>query len=663
MRQDASAVLMVVGAIAAYGCPASKGTDAAAGGGPATATNGATATAATGTGATGPTGTTASAGAGGTTGSGGGGAVYALPPSRRIAWSAGLDPLGGIPAFATEKNAVTDYGADNSGATNAATAINNCLAGTSLDHACYLPAGVYKLTASVTIPSRRVLRGARAAVAPWLDTTTDPAKDSVLVPSGAGVRVVFAGGNKASNWTPGPNQGACISSGYAQGSTQLTLAATAGCTHTPTTLAVGDFVSIYQNRDPAEISGPNDAQVEAYLGEDCGASCAGGDPHAFQQYSQVTAVAGNQVTLDWPIVSTTASPTGATVRKQTFGTSLAGLENVRLKGDGTVVGGMIAFHFARDSWVKGVETFQVGASSSGSPHVWADYSYRVELRDSYFHDGAGRDSGSDYGAEMFNWNSRFKIENNAFRHIRHSVVCESSCAGTAVLYNYSDDNGESVQGQPTKVDVGFLGQDMTPNHGAHPRMLLWEGNSAQSVWADYTHGSSSYGTVFRNHVRCDRSNEGLKSPPDFWACVEIEKYNRFYNLVGNVIGSPGWVAMRCASCQGTLIADATGFGWGGPATKWPVVFRFGYTSNGGSYADATSRTTALLHGNFDYVTGTQATWDGGAVHELPDSLYYAAKPDWWPAACAWPPYDPAPPVKLGKLPARERFLATASACD
>jgi hypothetical protein len=322
---------------------------------------------------------------------------------------------------------------------------------------------------------------------------------------------------------------------------------------------------------------------------------------------------------------------------------MAGLENLRLNGNGSNIK-FIDLHFTRNCWVKGVETYYVGYKSSGSPHVWIDFSYANEVRDSYFHHGASRDSGGDYGIEFYNWNSRHKVENNILQDTRHAFTSEGGNAGSVFLYNYTDNNGESVQGSGTIPDTSFLGEDEVANHGSHPHMNLFEGNNGTSFWGDYTQGSSSHITAFRNYIRCKNSVQSLNANPWLWVCVEIENYNRYYNVVGNVIGLPTFTG-------GTLMINS------GSSGAWPAIYRFGYTSAGGSYSDTQSRSTTILHGNYDYVTGSVATWDGGSNHTLKNSMYYASKPAFF-GSCAWPAFGADLNPVTSTLPAKARFEGT-----
>ena len=232
----------------------------------------------------------------------------------------------------------------------------------------------------------------------------------------------------------------------------------------------------------------------------------------------------------------------------------------------------------------------------------------------------------NYGVEIMNWNSAHKVENNIIRETRHSVAFEGG-SGMAVLYNYTDDNWESVQGQPTVRDDNFLSQDLMPSHGAHPHMNLLEGNYASNIWADFVHGSSGYNTLFKNRLTCFRTSHPLISP---WSdnCIALDQYNRNYNIIGNVLG---WLGVNNA---GMSFSQATVFSFAGDVSP-----------------------TVIKHGNYDYNTKGVANWDGGADHVLANSMYYNAKPSFF-GACAWPPFGPEGNPTIKTLPSKDRYDGT-----
>ena len=543
-------------------------------------------------------------------------AVWDIPAGRRIAWlPAGLDVVGGIPNYPN----ATCSGLDPTGAANNASQINACIQAAATGTAVFIPAGTYRVDGTINMKSGVVLRGAGAG-RPWMPAAS--AGTTTLNMNGG--RVSFSGGSDA-NWTPAGPNGTAITAGYATGSNTITVSSASG-------YDVNDFISIYQNEDPAII---NDKNLD-YLGE----STNGGDPHVKQQYSRITAKSGNTLTIDPPVYYVTPAPTNQSIRKQTFNMVMAGIESIKLRGNGTNIK-LILFEFSRNCWIRNVETYNVGQNSSGSPHVWTDFSYANEIRDSYFHHGVSNDSGRNYGIEFYNWNSRHKIENNIVRDTRHSIIFEGGTSGSVILYNYTDDNGESVQGSGSTRDTSFLGEDAVSNHGSHPHMNLWEGNSVSSLWADFTQGSSSHNTWFRNHVRCKNTTVPLDGDPWLWVCTEIEQYNRYYNIVGNVIGLPAFTS-------GTVVWNQSG-----SPSQWPAIYRFGFSSAGGSYQDSASFSTAIRHGNFNYVSDAVDNWSD-ADHVLVGSMYYSVKP-WFFGNCPWPVNGPDLSPVTRTLPAKDRY--------
>jgi hypothetical protein len=538
-------------------------------------------------------------------------ATYSIPSARTITWAgkAGLDPVGGIPSagWATVPcNVIAD------GVTNQVSQINSCISGAVANRVVKLPCGAIVANGTISMKSNVALRGCAPLRYP---TTVLPAADAAVTTLVLnGNQVLFNGGSKTANWTPyGANSGIAVSSGYTKDSTQLTVANTTG-------LTVNGWISLYQNEDTSLMSwrGIN------YLGEDCGCST----PHAWQQYTKITAMNGNVLTIDPPVYQVSPSPTGVAVRPQSFGVQMAGLEDVRLQGNNT--GTLVRFNFTAYVWLKGIETYG-GGDNSGENHILGTFSHNVEIRDSIVHDGGSFNSGANYGIGSYWWNSAYKIENNEIYHTRHSIIFEAGMSGAFIGYNYSHDNAEGE-------DFSFLSEDCTPNHGANPMMNLWEGNWCQQFYSDYTQGSASYNTLFRNYGYGTRTEFHPASGMPF----RIGPFSRDYNLVGNVSGRSSWTSgtavCNSASCSGN------------------IAYEFGVHTDG-SYLDSQSRSTALLQGNYDYVTDGVAVWDN-SDHSLPASLYYGSKPAFL-GSCAWPAFGPDVPTQIQTLPAKERATGGA----
>lgn len=77
---------------------------------------------------------------------------------RRIDWNPGIP--GGIPTYVIARNAVTDHGAIGDGVADDTVAIQACINALTANQACYLPAGIYKVTSELTMATNyTALRG------------------------------------------------------------------------------------------------------------------------------------------------------------------------------------------------------------------------------------------------------------------------------------------------------------------------------------------------------------------------------------------------------------------------------------------------------------------------------------------------------------------------
>jgi hypothetical protein len=88
-------------------------------------------------------------------------------------------------------------------------------------------------------------------------------------------------------------------------------------------------------------------------------------------------------------------------------------------------------------------------------------------------------------------------------------------------------------------------------------------------------------------------------------------------------------------------------------------YTFGYANLGDGGNDSKDNdaayTTALVHGDFDFVKGT-FTWSSSiALQDLPNSFYRSAKPAWF-GALPWPAFGPTPGTPttalVGTIPAK-----------
>ena len=530
-------------------------------------------------------------------------AFYEIPSDRRITWDAGLDPVGGIPSAGW--TVTTPSGLHPDGSQNDAGIINNAIAAASPNTVIYLPAGTYLVSSNITMKSNVVLRGAGAKY-PWLPTAS--AGSTVLVTSGGAGFIRM--GTKAT-----AASAVNITSGYTKGSSTLTLASASG-------LAVNQYISIFEDNDSTI---PVDSSGCEWCGDDSGSGT-----HCMQQYSKVTGVNGNTITIDPPMYFTYSSGLNPQVQKVSSGGDFnivnSGVEDLKINNAGGG-GPMIYIRSARHCWVKNVETYNAG-SSAKQGHVQIEWSFSCEIRDSHFHHGRSHNSDRDYGIYGLFWNSNHKIENNILFSNRHGIIFEGGGSGCAILYNFLDANYEGE-------DPGYLCGDLNPNHGPHPHMNLIEGNISAKVEHDSTMGSSSHDTVFRNWARGYRSAPAITSGGENG--MFTQNLNNFMNFWGNVIGMPTWTS-------GTVVANGS--------YSEPAAFVFGYDDSY-SYLDGKPYTTALIHGNYDYITDGVANWLN-SDHAIRNSMYYSSKPSWY-GGCVWPPIGPDVSGYTNDTPAKLRY--------
>jgi hypothetical protein len=170
-------------------------------------------------------------------------------------------------------------------------------------------------------------------------------------------------------------------------------------------------------------------------------------------------------------------------------------------------------------------------------------------------------------------------------------------------------------------------------------MNLFEGNVGGKIYADFTHGSSSYNTFFRNHIIRDSSAQAITNA---LRAVDIERNQYYYNIVGNVLG--------ISSQTWTNFEDT-----GARTAAQSYAYTWGYGSDGDITSDdPKSKGTVLRHCNYDYAT--QSTqWEASIQdHLLPNSLYLVGKPAFF-GGLSWPVIGPDLNPMVGRLPAKDRF--------
>ena len=541
-----------------------------------------------------------------------------LPADRSIDWSqAGV--AGGIPNVTTIFTNMT--GLDNTGNRDISAAVNAAISACPSNRVVSLPAGKFLLTSTLNMRNGVVLRGQGSR--------------TILLGNANGTLINFYGPYWYWNRTN-------LASGYAKGSTNLAL------TGLPSDIAVGTKIQITESND---VSLVNQCGGDGCVGE-----------YSVGQWVQVTAINGANLTIWPPLYYNYTNTLSPIIHYSVNGASAAANFMERAGVEGLVVSNLNAgaavvnfnFSFAANCWLKNVQSYWGSVC-----HVWTYDTYRCEIRDSLFAGvTAPITSSRCYGLQMGTPNlpkpcsktTGLLCENNIWAGCRGSIVVGYGAAGCVVGYNYFV-NETNETPSILRADI-FI-------HSAHPIMNLFEGNVGSCINADDFHGSSSGNVIFRNFWR---GRDAAKKTVSSLRSVEMDAWQRYYTVVGNVLGYPGItndMAALVNPAGGALykaIAPNTIWGYG----NWYKALMFGYNGEGGGTTmdDTNVFPTALVTGNYDYVRNT-TSWDTNGVQALPASLYLARQPDWWTTygSTAFPPIGSDRTPMVSSIPAQLRYNA------
>jgi hypothetical protein len=282
-----------------------------------------------------------------------------------------------------------------------------------------------------------------------------------------------------------------------------------------------------------------------------------------------------------------------------------------------------------------------------------DRSYRVVIRDSYFHHATNVvQGGGAYGISMSEHTSDSLIENNIIYYMNKPLTMRATGGGNVVAFNYVDDAW-------TSADPFMMETDIDMGHASFPYMELVEGNEAPQIATDDVWGGSGWMTVFRNHASGKQRRTNLHERERI-AAIDFEGGAVFMNVVGNALGIAGPVGTASQSLVYEVHSN--------PPGDVPAVWRLGsspISAAGAGYHNqdifdpfpwlpGTTGFTLLRQGNYDFVTNSVAD---GAAPGLPQSLYLSGSPPSWWGSNPWPYVDPTRTPVVGTLPAKARFDA------
>ena len=475
--------------------------------------------------------------------------------------------------------------------------------------------------------------------------------------------------------------GSSSGSPLTQGSTQITLASLTDPNNpTPSTLMQGQIIQIEQ-LDPVTDNGNAwfcqtvDSSTNHHPCSQQGDSHSPIPPQGQSTETQLFVVAacgaaGNgqpctskTITLNTPIRaanwSLSQSPQAAW--QSAMPISNVGIQNISI--DTTAASDqpiMVSCGQCSNVWFSNVRSISgtVGGQAATNHYVLMS-SDHVTVQNSYMY--GSNPAASGYGIDFLWGTSDSLAINNISQHIAAGLINETS-VGNVFAYNYS-------------VDDFFGGNWQSCSeheHGAGDSELLYEGNIGICHSADDIHGNHAWNTLYRNYMSgFDPSTAtGGKSLNTF---AFFGMYgSRYYNLVGNVLGTAGTTSHYENAGQSEVDSSGNVIGCGSGYPEFAVYSLNFSDQNQTLYAqpcystpssltvidnDPLVKSSLVRWGNYDVVNGTvqenaSETASTAPVYPgvaspattFPASFFLNAKPSWWNfpngAAAPWPAIGP-----------------------
>jgi hypothetical protein len=548
-----------------------------------------------------------------------------VDPSRSIDWS--LIGAGTIP------NRTTICATLSPGVTN--TQINSAISACPSGQVVFLSAGTYALSGQVTLKSGVTLRGAGA------DQThlTFTAGGNCGTVTGF---ICFPGANADGESCCMQDQANvdCSAGCLAKGATTVTLGANNVGSTRPSVGTILFFDQIVDGTTAAQDRWPD--VFTCQTASVCVQSGNGGSPQtgrgtgstarSLSQVVEVTAVSGNVFTFTPPIAmpSWRASQTPQAFWTNAVATHDAGLEDLWVDWAGGGTTPNITMMWTRRSWVKGVKsTTKFGGSAcsaAGCGQIDIRYSTNLTITSNYWFDGTDPSVADHYGIRV-RTSSAMLIENNIIHFTRAPILMEQ-VGQVIAAYNY------------VIHMVGTNGWDYAgafDNHGVSGEFDLIEGNDDTIIDLENYHGNTMFATLFRNHMTgTDQANGSSQSAP-----IMNYGYNRFTNILGNVLGKSGFannyqfVPGGSGNCNTSIFNIGTGgdcahVSWDDPHGL-ASVYRWGnwdVVTNGTRFVSAEVPSALTLYAQ--PVPPDQT---------LPASMYLSAKPAFF-GSTPWPAIGP-----------------------
>ena len=426
-----------------------------------------------------------------------------------------------------------------------------------------------------------------AAGAYYLGQLTFGSKVGVtLLGAGAGQTIIYSTASPSVTVTqryPVSAGAVTVTSGYTRGSTSIVVASAASFTS-------GGLIFIDEAGEPdlwAEGLGTYYRVGLTTPWNMTAARC-----HRFT--SRIESIVGTTINLTTPLPFSFNAALSPQAYPLSGGASasLCGLEDLTLVSSGSL-DYAVQLIGADRCWTKDVEAYGYVGTTGAIQYQWSN---QCEVRRTFVHDCAGYPTQADgYAIFLYYGCSNCRVEDCITDNVATAFVVNGS-AGNALIYNYAVDS--------RRAGHAFLDQAIIFNHGPHSTYNLIEGNVAQRVQDDGTHGNASFTAMFRNHFN------GIYPPggtPTTRRIIDLCRGGYYHTAIGNVIGDASyalavydfdWIAaINCCYIMGAPGMDSISMGQFSYASGQPFV---GWLSLAASGTTTTS-VRVLKNGHFSPV--------------------------------------------------------------
>ncbi len=408
-----------------------------------------------------------------------------IPPGRITDWS----DSGCWSVFQPAQSVdIVAYGADPTGSASCNAALQAALAALAGAGEVYFPPGQYRFTQSIVLPDSIVLRGETGA-------DQQPLAQVVVAPGENADGIRISGTEQAPV--------AALTALPVQGDRHIRV-------DQPAHYAVGDLLRLRATDDSLLV---NDWWGVGQTG----------------QIVEVAAITGDSIRFAKPLRRSYASlPALHRIlpRRQVHLRCLA-IERADATSSQTV---NVFFRYALDCSMHGVASHLANYA-----HVNAWRSARISITSCHFKDAHAYNSGGKgYGVLVDFGTCDSHIHDNAFEHLRHSMLLQAGANGNVFAYNRSRDPFWSAFPYPANAAGDLV------LHGNYPYMNLFEGNVVQNIVIDNSHDiNGPHNTFFRN--RAELYGIFMNSSPA----------SDQQNFIGNQVTNTGSPLLGLYSLQGT----------------------------------------------------------------------------------------------------------------